>query len=106
MPNSQEHFLACLNELKQETDRFASILHSNAENASLLKSKFSFDSSIFILLFCFFISHSLKDSSLNDLLFKLVQQLYFPYRNYSSEYTNNVIKYLQHHLDTNIKLVI
>ena len=44
-------------------------------------------------------------SQLNDLLFKLFQQLYMPYKMLSKEYGKLVSSYLKHQLDRNIKLV-
>ncbi len=82
MPGNEEHFLVYLNQFKQETDHFALIINSSAESLTLFKT-----------------------SQLTDLLFKLFQQVYSPYKAYSIKYTNIVVRYFQHQLENNIKLV-
>lgn len=41
---------------------------------------------------------------MNDLLFKLIQQVYSPYKVYSAQYATIVAKHLQYQLETNIKM--
>ena len=38
------------------------------------------------------------------MLFKLIQQLYLPYKIYSNKYTQIVVKYLQYEFETNIQM--
>ncbi len=82
MHGNDEYFLVYLNQLKQETDHFTLIINSSAENLAIFKT-----------------------SQLTDLLFKLFQQVYSPYKSYSIRYTNVTVKHFQYQLENNIKMV-
>jgi hypothetical protein len=81
-PKNDEYFLNYLDAFRVETDRFALIINSSADNLSLLKV-----------------------SQVSDALFKLFKEVYSPYKAYSVRYTSLVSKYLQYQLETNIKMV-
>lgn len=81
-PKNDEYFLIYLNDFKLETDRFALIINSSADNLNLLKV-----------------------SQIADALFKLFKEVYSPYKAYSVRFTSLVSKYLQYQLETNVKMV-
>lgn len=79
---NQPTSLECLNQLKQEVDRFVAIINSSAESSSLN-----------------------QNSVYQDHLHKLYQQIYQPFMVYIKQYGQLELKYLQNKFETNIKMI-